>query len=132
MEKLLYALAWKNGDLRKVKHIVAGILSSEDDAANKAIVFNQFGIYLSGKRNEPIIDQHVLRAFAIFKYRENPTEIERFRKMDVVTKGQGVTAKSLDDRVRLPLVMALSVCGNSLFSLVLVRVLFPDAHLLYG
>jgi hypothetical protein len=31
-------------------------------------------------------DQHVLRAFAIFKYGENPTEMERFRKMDLVTK----------------------------------------------
>jgi hypothetical protein len=86
VEKLLYALAWKNGDLKKIKHIVAGILTSETDPVGKAIVFNQFGIHLSGKHNEPIIDQHVMRAFAIYHYRENQHEMERFRKMDLVTK----------------------------------------------
>src|SRR4051812_5477313 len=31
-EKLLYALIWKNGDLKKVKHIVNGILADLNDS----------------------------------------------------------------------------------------------------
>jgi hypothetical protein len=97
MERLLYALAWKNGDLKKIRHIVGGILSTENEPTDKAIVFNQFGVYLSGKSNEPIIDQHVLRAFAIYEYRKDPDEMERFRKMDLVTKEH----KSLINRYKI-------------------------------
>ncbi len=41
LTKLLYALAWKNGDLVKVHHIVKGILSSNDQDIYEedAIVF---------------------------------------------------------------------------------------------
>ncbi|ALJ00795.1 hypothetical protein [Rufibacter tibetensis] len=48
--KLLYAIAWKNGDLKKVKHIVDGILEcKEDDKSNReaGVVFYQFGKHLS-------------------------------------------------------------------------------------
>jgi hypothetical protein len=85
MEKLLYALAWKNGDLQKIKHIVAGIMAAPDDSFDEAIVFRQFGKHLSGRQNEPIIDQHVLRAFALYKFREEPEEIGRYRKLKVIT-----------------------------------------------
>ena len=45
--KLLYAIAWKNGDLKKIKHIIKGILDNEKDnnAPTKALVFYQFGKY---------------------------------------------------------------------------------------
>jgi hypothetical protein len=62
MEKLFYAIIWKNGDLVKVKHIISGICGEKSTGK----VFNQFGRHLSDK-NELIIDQHVLRAYICYK-----------------------------------------------------------------
>jgi hypothetical protein len=62
LEKLLFAVIWKNGDLPKIKHIISGIYGEE--SAGK--VFNQFGRHLCNK-NELIIDQHVLRAYIYYK-----------------------------------------------------------------
>lgn len=71
--KLLYAIAWKNGDLKKVKHIINGILDSKNDCDDKvnALVFYQFGKYLTKAPGQPIIDQHVIRAFAVYNSKEN-------------------------------------------------------------
>ena len=67
LAKLLYAMAWKNGDLPKLKHIINGILDSEKDSDEQdtALVFHQFGKHSANPSKEPIIDQHVLRAFAV-------------------------------------------------------------------
>lgn len=67
--KLLYAMAWKNGDIKKIKHIIQGIkdVDKSDSNKNNGLVFYQFGKYLTKKEGEPIIDQHVLRAFKIFR-----------------------------------------------------------------
>lgn len=69
LAKILYALAWKNGDLQKIKHIVNGISNTSNEiyAATDAIVFKQFGLHLANKQEEPIIDQHILRAFALYQ-----------------------------------------------------------------
>ncbi len=69
LEKLMYAVLWKQGDLSKVKHIINGIISTASNEYNEpktALVFHQFGRFLADKK-EAIIDQHVLRAFAIYK-----------------------------------------------------------------
>ena len=69
LARLLYAMIWKNGGLKKIKHIVKGVLNSGDvDAPEKedGLVFYQFGKHLENKE-EPIIDQHVLRAFALYQ-----------------------------------------------------------------
>ena len=70
LEKLLFAVIWKNGDLPKIKHIISGILGIPVYKANGKEsafkVFNQFGKYLRDK-DELIIDQHVLRAYIYFK-----------------------------------------------------------------
>lgn len=73
LAKLLYAMAWKNGDLPKLKHIIKGILDSEEDSDEQeaALVFYQFGKHLANSNEEPIIDQHVLRAFAIYRGLKN-------------------------------------------------------------
>jgi hypothetical protein len=85
IEKIMYSLIWKNGDLLKIKHIISGILGEviidnnhteiEVEENNKTdenspLVFNQFGKYLNDKV-EPIIDQHVIRAFAVYKAKYN-------------------------------------------------------------
>ncbi|MFZ1530510.1 MAG: hypothetical protein WAT19_17280 [Ferruginibacter sp.] len=84
--KILYALAWKNGDLQKIKHIIKGILAKEEDETENAVVFVQFGKYLSGNPVEPIVDQHVLRAFDLYQNRNTPNIIEDYSSINLVTK----------------------------------------------
>jgi len=89
LTKLLYATAWKNGDLKKIKHIIKGILDHEDcnDNQEEALVFYQFGKYLTKTFEQPIIDQHVIRAFGIYKATNNK-EITDLRKLQTLNKKQ--------------------------------------------
>ena len=73
LEKLFYAVLWKNGDLPKLKHVVKGIIGIEPE--NERIVFHQFGKHL-GNADEPIIDQHVLRAVREYIQLEKETDSE--------------------------------------------------------
>ena len=73
LEKLFYAVLWKNGDLPKLKHVVKGIKGI--DPENERIVFHQFGRHLSNT-DEPIIDQHVLRAVREYIQLEKETDSE--------------------------------------------------------
>ncbi|GGB83118.1 hypothetical protein [Dyadobacter sediminis] len=88
LTKILYAMIWKNGDLKKIKHIIRGAAETSNinsgTLPDDAIVFYQFGKYLSGKSGEPIIDQHVLRAFGIFKA-SNLREVAPWRTFKLVT-----------------------------------------------
>lgn len=61
-EKLLLAVLWKNGQLSRVRPIVKGILGEKNSGSDFGIIFHQFGKSLADP-NEPIVDQHVLRAF---------------------------------------------------------------------
>jgi hypothetical protein len=65
LSKLLGALLWKNGDINKVQHIIDGILGLSQDRSEYSLIFKQYGTSLSSDE-EPIVDQHVLRAFEIF------------------------------------------------------------------
>ena len=87
LSKLLYATSWKNGDLKKVKHIIKGILDSENESSDQdeALVFYQFGKYLTKAVGQPIIDQHVIRAYSIYSSTDN-TEVERLRKLETIDK----------------------------------------------
>lgn len=87
LTKLLYAALWKNGDLKKIQHIIKGIVEvgKEDTNQESAIVFYQFGKYLTKTQSEPIIDQHVIRAFAM--YRPDPNDdISKIQSMKVINK----------------------------------------------
>ena len=90
LEKLFYAMAWKNGDLLKLKHILKGIQDSDFDEKRKsAFVFYQFGRHLSEGKSEPIIDQHILRAFIIFKLLSDDAsdeDINKYLKFDTIRK----------------------------------------------
>jgi|694.fasta_scaffold35052_7 hypothetical protein len=69
LEKLLFSVLWKNGDLGKEKHITDGIIGNRDNVRvtdEKGLVFYYFGKHLNQKIN-PIIDQHVIRAFMLYK-----------------------------------------------------------------
>ncbi len=87
LSKLLYATSWKNGDLKKVKHIIKGILDSEKESSrqDEALVFYQFGKYLSKIPGQPIIDQHVIRAFAIY-CSTDIAKVEILRKLETLDK----------------------------------------------
>jgi hypothetical protein len=87
LEKLMYAVLWKQGDLPKLKHIIDGINFSETDNSNEpeiGLVFHQFGRFLADKK-EPIIDQHVLRAFGIFNT-EDKAKQDEFKKLELIEK----------------------------------------------
>ena len=69
LTKLLYSLVWKMGDLKKLRHIIQGIIDSDKINDNKedALVLYYFGGYLTKTKGHPIIDQHVIRAFGVYK-----------------------------------------------------------------
>lgn len=81
--KLLYALVWKQGDLQKLKQIIQGIEDVEkpDNDKKDALVFYCYGNHLGNPKKFPIIDQHVIRAFNLFK---NPANSETVRKSEKV------------------------------------------------
>lgn len=89
LTKLLYSLSWKNGDLKKLKHIAKGVSEVEIENPNQdvALVFYQFGKHLTKKEGQPIIDQHVIRAFSISNTNDANT-IERYRKLGVIGKNE--------------------------------------------
>ena len=39
LTKLLYSVSWKNGDLKKVKHIIEGIISGQEDEKKTDLCF---------------------------------------------------------------------------------------------
>jgi len=73
LEKLLYALVWKNGDLQKVAHIIKGAADVRPTSLTNGPgqVFRQFGRHLAD-RSESIVDQHVLRAFELYEQVNDP------------------------------------------------------------
>jgi hypothetical protein len=65
ISKLLYIMNWKQGDLNKFRGIVDGLTSNKSDNTPKEpYVFYQLGRHIA--HGEPLIDQHVLRAFKAF------------------------------------------------------------------
>lgn len=87
LTKLLYATAWKNGDLKKIKHIIKGVKEAKSKRydQNDALVFYQFGKYLTKMEGQPIIDQHVIRAFAVYKCSKN-ISVEKLQKLETLNK----------------------------------------------
>lgn len=84
LAKLLYAIIWKQGDLKKIKHIVKGIIDTNQVSQN-AQVFFQYGKYLSEVSKEPIIDKNVIRAFGIY-HNSDENEIYCLRKLNQLKK----------------------------------------------
>lgn len=89
LEKLLYAVLWKNGDLGKEQHIVAGIYGKEHQQKT-GTVFYEFGAYLRGK-NTFIMDQHTLRCFAVAS--SDGEQLEQARQLELIDRTQPQHAK---------------------------------------
>ena len=73
LAKLLYAVLWKQGDLQKVRHIIEGICGESVDG--NTITFYQFGRHLANAPEEPIIDQHAIRAFEVYQNIEKKDDV---------------------------------------------------------
>lgn len=80
--KLLYLMVWKQGDLDKFDGIIEGLKSSPKleeayEDVSKAFVFFQLGRHIMF--DEPIVDQHSIRAFVALienKYIKNVKPID--------------------------------------------------------
>lgn len=83
--RLLYALLWKTGDLVKLKPIISGILA-DDRKKESGLVYQQFGRFLSGNPQEPIIDQHIIRAFGLYRAGEDMQKQQYYLKMTAIVK----------------------------------------------
>jgi hypothetical protein len=93
LEKLLYSIIWKNGDLGKEKHITDGVLATRENKEiknEKGLVFYQFGKHLEDKNN-PIIDQHVVRAFSVYEACQSDIE-----QINNILKKETINAKDKD------------------------------------
>jgi hypothetical protein len=70
----------------KIKHILEGVKNhGESEITDKedGLVFYQFGKYLSDKSSiEPIVDQHVIRAFKVYKSEDN--QVDFFRRLQIL------------------------------------------------
>jgi hypothetical protein len=76
---LLYAVIWKNNDIGKVKQLFENINNINQ---NDSFVFRYFGHFLQQEGyQQPIIDQHVLRAFALWRIEGFSLE-QKFLKFD--------------------------------------------------
>jgi len=82
LEKLLYSVLWKNGDLGKERHIVEGVYGNAQDQKS-GIVFYEFGGYLQG-RNTFIMDQHTLRCFAVAACDGSENQLNQARRLELI------------------------------------------------
>lgn len=86
--KLLYSLVWKQGDLTKLDGIIKGIVNKPDNESKTGTTFKSFGKHLRDKSN-PIIDQHVMRAYlAITETKNHNLSLIRKLKDNFIDKKQ--------------------------------------------
>lgn len=96
LEKLLVAALWKNGDINKIQHIIDGILEVEGFRTNNSLIFKQFGHSLRNSL-EPIVDQHVLRAYEVFLSIYSDKKVCLLRKKDNYNNSDYELLKSYKD-----------------------------------
>lgn len=81
LTKLLYALVWKQGDLPKIHNIIKGISDGHgNNIGEGSLVFHQFGKHLAAN-DQPIVDQHTLRAYSLYEYVSGDVQDEMIRKI---------------------------------------------------
>ena len=86
LEKLMLSMLWKNGDFGKETHVLEGILNKNTiETKSSGIVFHQFGQYLRDSENQPIIDQHIFRAFKYYKNTDE-NQLESIKKKSELSK----------------------------------------------
>jgi len=94
IEKILYAMLWKNGDIGKEQHLLSGVMQSRLQNKNDSVVFYEFGSYLSGNKSY-IVDQHTLRCIAVIESSDE-NEIAYSRKLSIIKKSNKMHIKWLE------------------------------------
>jgi hypothetical protein len=65
-EKIFYAMLWKDGKLKSIKRIIEGIRAASNDVTASpskfVFVYHYFGRHLKNRIEEPLVDQHTMRA----------------------------------------------------------------------
>lgn len=110
--KLLYAVLWKKGDLKKLTSIIEGILSEKDEDRDSALVFFQFGRHLASPLSEPIVDQHVIRAFALYEASKNRYPKKDAQNITSLTKKHNSLIKNYKGWLRQSLTAELRSCKD--------------------
>ena len=83
LTKLLYLMVWKQGDLDKFDGIVEGVKYADKktkdayENVSKAFVFFQLGRHIM--LDEPIVDQHSIRAFVALIENKHFDEVEQIK-----------------------------------------------------
>ncbi|SMG16589.1 hypothetical protein SAMN05661096_00874 [Marivirga sericea] len=84
LEKVLLSIIWKQGDYGKIKSFIETICGQEK-ALKTGIVFRQFARHVNNPLDQPIIDQHVLRAYLALQNIGDIDELKNIRKRGVLT-----------------------------------------------
>lgn len=82
LEKLFYAVSWKQGDIRKLKHVYEGLKASSDEPPAKGLIFWYFGKHLADPINNPIVDRNVILTFTMYN---DPVNLERILKVSTLS-----------------------------------------------
>ncbi|WP_375577662.1 hypothetical protein ABWH96_11425 [Marivirga tractuosa] len=85
LEKVLLSIIWKQGDYGKIKSFIETITEKEK-ASETGLVFRQFARHISNPEEQPIIDQHVLRAYLAIEKGDDIQELEKIRNRGAVTQ----------------------------------------------
>jgi|GEM_PF-4865035 len=70
-EKIFYAMLWKDGKLKSIKRIIEGMNAVKNGGSAPAskfvFVYHYFGRHLTNRVDEPLLDQHTMRACRRFQ-----------------------------------------------------------------
>lgn len=98
-EKLFYAQLWKDGKLKSTMHIISGLESAQAHSSGmptSAVVYHYFGRHLYDRLNEPILDQHSVRAYKLImcEQLDNTIMIEGIRESTLPTADEAGAYRS--------------------------------------
>lgn len=86
LEKLFFAALWKNDKVKGIRQIVAGLSDGNNSSTSGkgGLVFFQFGKHLFKPEDEPIVDQHTMRAYKLI-LATNDAELKKSRSLAAPT-----------------------------------------------
>ena len=86
-EKIFYGILWKDGKLESIKRIIEGAegaLKNTNELPSSAVVYYYFGRHLTNRLKEPLVDQHVVRAYRLIE-NQDQSKIQEIRQSGIPT-----------------------------------------------
>jgi hypothetical protein len=86
-EKIFWAILWKDGKLESIKRIIEGAeaaLKNTSKLPSSAVVYYYFGRHLTNRLKEPLVDQHVIRAYRLIE-NQDQSKIQEIRQAGIPT-----------------------------------------------